>query len=70
VVEHSEFKQPVRGVPHAEGLFFGYALQTALLYKHGYLHLADTLCLWDRELIRTEALIEGTTPDVPDCNSF
>ena len=45
-------------------------LQTALLYKHGYLHFADTLCLWERELVRADALIDGTSPDVPGCTSF
>ncbi len=55
--------------PHYTGPrdhLFGRPLN-ATVYAYGYLHHADTLCYWARELAQLEAVVDGTDPDIPGC---
>ena len=36
-------------------------------YPYGYLHMADTLCYWDRELRQLEQFAQLGTAPLPDC---
>ncbi len=37
------------------------------LYAYGYLHMADTLCFWERELRQVENLAGLSSASIPDC---
>ncbi|MFW6050065.1 MAG: hypothetical protein ACODAU_02755 [Myxococcota bacterium] len=39
----------------------------ATLYQYVYLHFADNLCYWDRELIELRNLVQGEDERMPSC---
>ncbi len=39
----------------------------ATVYPYGYLHEADTLCFWERELVQVRNLLLGQKATVPGC---
>lgn len=43
------------------------AADNATIYDFGYLLRAETLCYWDRDLVRARNLTLGTTDPVPGC---
>jgi len=36
-------------------------------YQYGYLHMADTLCYWDRELVQVRGVLGATSMIPPNC---
>jgi hypothetical protein len=36
-------------------------------YQYGYLHMADTLCYWERELVQVETILGNATTAPPGC---
>lgn len=64
----------VFAVAHARGVRARFVIERyeatlAQLYQFGYLHMADTLCYWRRELAQLEAIM-GTASGVPPACVF
>jgi hypothetical protein len=38
-----------------------------LLYQYGYLHQADTMCFWRREMIEVGTILGKTSETPPGC---